>query len=181
MTDRPLSPLGQRLAEARAFDAFVQRHRAPLTRYFRRRGMTPDEAEDLTQDVFLKLMRKLKEGKEEIADGYVFAAASSVLIDHRRRVAARGGNHGTLVLDENIAWDAPGADRIVEDREALRVIRREIINLPAKLARAFILYRFDQVPQTEIARRMNVSTSSVEKYIVAAVERLRQSMADRDG
>ena len=181
MTQRPKSDLHRRLAEARAFDAFVQRYRVPLTRYFQRRGMTPDEAEDLTQDVFLKLLRKLKEGTQDLADGYVFAAASSVLIDHRRRTAVRGGCHNMMALDDNIAWDAPGADKIVEDREALRVMRREIINLPAKLARAFILYRLEQLPQIEIARRMNVSVSSVEKYVVAAGERLRQSMADRDG
>lgn len=171
----------ERLAEARAFDAFVQRYRAPLTRYFRRRGMTVEEAEDLTQDVFLKLMRKLREAPGDIAVGYVFAAASSVLIDHRRRMAARAGSGGSVALHENIVWDAPGADQIVEDRETLRVVRQEILNLPAKLARAFILYRFDHIPQTEIARRMNVSTSSVEKYVVAAVERLRRAVAERDG
>lgn len=181
MTDHGPPSIRQRLAQARAFDAFVQRHRAPLTRYFRRRGMSAEEAEDLTQDVFLKIMRRVQESTDPLADGYVFAAASSVLIDYRRRLAARGNSRQALAVDEDIVCDSPLADRIVEDRETLRVIRQEITKLPAKVARAFILHRFDQVPQTEIARIMNVSTSSVEKYVVAALERLRQVMADHNG
>lgn len=167
---------GRRLDEARAFDAFVQRHRGPLGKYFRRRGASPDEAEDLTQNVFLKLLDKMRAEQADVPDGYVFSAAASVFIDHRRSLAVRPVGAATTLLDGNLACEAPLPDRIVEDRQNLRVMRKRILALPSKLARAFILHRFDQLSQTEISRRMNVSVSSVEKYIAAALETLRRPM-----
>ncbi|WP_165912280.1 RNA polymerase sigma factor [Novosphingobium sp. PhB165] len=170
----------RRLEEARAFDAFVQRHRMPLERYFRRRGATHEEAEDLTQCVFLKLLDKMKTENADVPDGYVFSAAASVFIDHRRSLSVRPIGALATALDENLACDAPLQDRIVEDRENLRVIRKRILALPSKLSRAFILHRFDQLSQAEISRRMNVSVSSVEKYIAAALEKLGYPMAGSD-
>jgi RNA polymerase sigma factor (sigma-70 family) len=176
----PSMPFSRRLEEARAFDAFVRRHRMPLERYFRRRGATPEEAEDLTQSVFLKLLDKMRAEQAEVPDGYVFAAAASVFIDHRRGLAVRPMGALATALDEEIACEAPLPDRIVEDREALRVMRSRIRALPSKISRAFILHRFDQLSQAEISRRMNVSVSSVEKYIAAALETLRRPMATPD-
>jgi RNA polymerase sigma-70 factor (ECF subfamily) len=177
--DPPRPPFSQRLEQARSFDSFVQRHRQPLERYFRRRGATREEAEDLTQGVFLKLLDKVRQ-EGTVADGYVFAAAASVFVDHRRAVAVRPSAGLAVALDEQLACEAPLPDRIVEDRETLRVIRKRIRDLPSKLSRAFILHRFDQLSQAEISRRMNVSVSSVEKYIAAALETLRHPMAGGD-
>jgi RNA polymerase sigma factor (sigma-70 family) len=176
----PSTAFSRRLEEARAFDAFVQRHRMPLERYFQRRGATREEAEDLTQSVFLKLLDKMRSENADVPDGYVFSAAASVFIDHRRSVAVRPSGALATALDENLACDAPLPDRIVEDRENLRVIRKRIRALPSKLSRAFVLHRFDQLSQAEISRRMNVSVSSVEKYIAAALEALRRPIAGSD-
>jgi RNA polymerase sigma factor (sigma-70 family) len=178
---RPPSPsFSYRLEEARAFDAFVRRHRMPLEKYFRRRGSSLEEAEDLTQSVFLKLLDKMRSEQAEVPDGYVFAAAASVFVDHRRSIAIRPSGALATALDENLACEAPLPDRIVEDRENLRVMRKRIRALPSKLSRAFVLHRFDQLSQAEISRRMNVSVSSVEKYIAAAIETLRRPMAEPD-
>lgn len=161
-----------KLAEARRFDLFVRTHRRPLIAYYRRRGAAPGDIEDLVQDVFLRLLRKLQDG-EEIAQSYVFAAASSVWIDHHRHAAVRTGTgqHGPLA--EDLRCSAPEPDRIVEGRDDLRVIRKRILELPPKWRRAFLFHRFDDMSHTEIARKMDVSVSSVEKYIINALARLK--------
>ncbi len=161
-----------KLAEARRFDVFVQTHRQPLVAYYRRRGAPPGDIDDLVQEVFMRLLRKLQAG-EEIAQSYVFAAASSVWIDNHRHAAVRVGTaqHGPLA--EDLRSCAPQPDRIVEGRDDLRVIRRRILELPAKWRKAFLFHRFDDMSHTEIAQRMNVSVSSVEKYIMNALASLK--------
>lgn len=164
------------LAEARRFDLFVRTHRRPLVAYYRRRGAVPGDIDDLVQDVFMRLLRKLQDG-EEIAQSYVFAAASSVWIDHHRHAAVRAGTSQHGPLAEDLRSCEPQPDRIVEGRDDLRVIRMRILELPAKWRRAFLFHRFDDMSHTEIAQRMNVSVSSVEKYIMNALASLRANDA----
>jgi len=165
-----------KLAEARRFDRFVRSHRQPLIAYYRRRGANSADIEDLVQEVFLRLLRKLRDG-EDIAQSYVFAAASSVWIDSHRYAATRAGSSHHGPLAEDLRSSLPEPDRIVEGRDDLRVLRQGISKLPAKWRRAFLFHRFDDLSHTEIARRMNVSVSSVEKYISNALASLRAGEA----
>ncbi len=187
MTDsEPPSPDGaptgvasasSRVEQARRFADFVRRYRGPLVQYFRKRGLVHSDAEDLMQEVFLRLMRRQRDEAVEISDGYVFSAASSVLIDHHRRRATRGA---IAELDQDLADNSPGADKILEDREALRVMHTALFQLNAKLRRAFVLHRFEQLSHAEVAAKLGVSVSTVEKYVMAALERLRGAVDRRD-
>lgn len=161
---------------ARRFSDLVARYRRPLMQYFRRRGVDPTEAEDLTQDVFLRLMRKLSAEAAVMSDGYVFSAASSVLIDHYRSRHVRGVG---VELDPETHDPAPGAEKILEDREALRVMLSTLLGLNDKLRRAFILHRFEQLSHVEIASRLKVSVSTVEKYVMKALDQLRTAVDRR--
>jgi RNA polymerase sigma factor (sigma-70 family) len=175
----PLTPapsMAAKLEAARRFDAFVRRFRRPLLQYFRRRGAAAD-AEDLAQTVFLRLLRKLQEDEDSLSDAYVFTAASSVLVDHYRRRTAGGG--GTVEIDPQFASSEPDARQILEDRQTLRVMLNTLSGMSSKWRRAFVLHRFDQLSYADIARKMGISASSVEKYVMAALAELRDS-TDRD-
>ncbi len=170
--------MSARLEEARRFDAFVKRYRRPLLQYFRRRSIEPSDAEDLVQTVFLRLLRKLQSNDGALSDAYVFTAASSVLVDHHRR--GRTSVAGAAVeLDPHLAAAEPSAQQILEDRQSLRVMLDSLSKMGAKWRRAFVLHRFESLSYAEIARKMGVSASSVEKYVMAALAELKDSI-DRD-
>lgn len=177
---RPAPPpsMADKLEAARRFDAFVRRFRRPLLQYFRGRGIAAADAEDLTQTVFLRLLRRLQENDDSLSDGYVFTAASSVLVDHYRRRTARGGG-AVVEIDPQLASSEPDARQILEDRQTLRVMLNTLSGMSSKLRRAFMLHRFDQLSYADIARKMGISASSVEKYVMAALAELRDS-TDRD-
>ncbi len=174
----PVLSMADRLEAARRFDAFVKRFRRPLLQYFRRRGIAAADVEDLAQTVFLRLLRKLQQGDDSLSDAYVFTAASSVLVDHYRRRTADAGA-ATVEIDPDFASDEPDARQILEDRQTLRVMLNTLFGMSAKWRRAFVLHRFDQLSYADIARKMGISASSVEKYVMAALAELRDS-TDRD-
>jgi len=123
----------------------------------------------------LRVLQKLRQEPDNLSDGYVFTAASSVLIDyHRRRVA----NHAaaSVEIDPFLASEEPDAQQILEDRQTLRVMLDVISNMGLKRRRAFVLHRFDQLPYSEIAKKMGISPSSVEKYVMAALAELKARM-----
>ena len=167
-----------RLEAARRFDAFVRRFRRPLLQYFRRRGIAAADAEDLAQTVFLRLLRRLQADEDSLSDAYVFTAASSVLVDHYRRRTASGAA-GAVEIDPDFASSEPDARQILEDRQTLRVMLNTLSGMSSKWRRAFVLHRFDQLSYSDIARKMGISASSVEKYVMAALAELRDS-TDRD-
>ncbi|MDR3506417.1 MAG: sigma-70 family RNA polymerase sigma factor [Caulobacteraceae bacterium] len=164
--------------EAKRFDAFVRRFKRPLQQYFRKRGLDRADAEDLTQTALLRLLQKMRREPEVLSDGYVFTTASCVLIDHHRHRATRHLDE-TVEIDLETASSEPLADKILEGRQTLRVMLGVLKKMRPKMRRAFELHRFESLSYEEIARRMGVSVSSVEKYVMAALAELRGPI-DRD-
>lgn len=162
------------LEQARRFEAIVKRFRKPLLQYFRKRGINATDAEDLTQIVFLRLLRKVRQDPDELADGYIFVTASSVLTDHYRgRVAHRVGE--TEEIDPELPDPGVTAEKILEDRQILNVIIDVISKMKPKQRRAFELHRFESLSYGQIAVRMGASVSSIEKYVMAALAELRKA------
>ena len=166
------------LEQARRFETFARRFKQPLFQYFRKRGLDSADAEDLTQTALLRLLHKMRSEPETPNDGYVFTTASSVLIDHYRHRAARQAG-ATVQIDPETASREPLADKILEDRQSLRVMLAVIKKMKPKWRRAFELHRFELLSYADIARRMGTSVSSVEKYVMSALVELREAL-DRD-
>ncbi|WP_428156508.1 RNA polymerase sigma factor [Brevundimonas sp.] len=182
MVTRPAPPSASALlARARRFDALVARFRNPLIQYFRKRGIALPDAEDMVQDVFLKLLRKMDADTADLSDGYVFSAASSVLIDHHRRSMTQPTMKG-VDLDPEHGANEPSPETIFADRQALRVMLNELPAMREMWRKAFVLNRFEQLSHEEVARRLRISVSSAEKSVAHAVAHLRQKLGrDRDG
>src|SRR5689334_10378951 len=79
--------------EPRSIDALRarldERFRGPLMSFFLRRVRDPAEAEDLTQEVFAKLLAAAARGEIEDADALVFVTAGNLLKDRGRKAARR--------------------------------------------------------------------------------------------
>lgn len=145
----------------------VGQYRLPLLRYFERRVGTADDADDLVQDVFSRLAaRDLAE--VENVQGYVFQIAANVLRDRARRAGVR--RIITQAPEDFDAVDEAGfsPERILQSREALQAMVSALYELPENIRAVFSQYHFDGVAQVEIARRMGLSLSTVEKHMAKA-------------
>lgn len=142
-------------------------YRAPLLRFFQRRVEPGEDADDLVQDVFSRLAGRDLAAIANI-QGYLFQVAANVLRDKARRASVRAiviaAPDGFDIVDE--AGFSP--ERILESREVLQVMIAAISELPEKVRIVFSHYHFDGVAQVEIARRMGLSLSTVEKHMARA-------------
>lgn len=92
--------------EAAALDDFVRRYRPPLLSFLRRRGLQPGEAEDVAQDVFLRLLDRELLLRADSSKGrfrsYLLGITLRVLGDQRRKERAdkRGGGWERIPLDQ---------------------------------------------------------------------------------
>jgi RNA polymerase sigma-70 factor (ECF subfamily) len=142
-------------------------YRSPLLRFFQRRVGPGEDADDLVQDVFSRLAAQDLASIRNI-QGYVFQVAANVLRDKARRASVRSIMSATPdgfdIEDE--AGFSP--ERILQSREALQILVAAIYELPEKVRMVFSHYHFDGVAQVEIARRMGLSLSTVEKHMAMA-------------
>jgi RNA polymerase sigma-70 factor (ECF subfamily) len=141
------------------------RYRAPLRRFFERRLRNNPDPDDLVQEVFLRLVRQGNTDGIHFLDGYVFQVAANVLRDYARRWTVRAEEAHHAQLDDAEVEGGFSPERVLLGKEALETLIAALQELPEKTAVIFSLYHFDSVPQVEIARRLGMSVSTVEKHM----------------
>jgi len=152
--------------------------RGALARFFQRHVHDSDEADDLVQDVFLRIVRRGHAADIEHLDGYIFQTASNVLRDRSRRRRARlVDRHVPFDLDPQDS-DELGPERALLGREGLKAAGVVLLELPERTRRIFILRRLEGLSYIEIGRRLGLSVSAVEKHMQRAVHHLAARTGD---
>lgn len=165
--------------ELTEWDRLDSQFRTPLRAYFARRVGDRGEAEDLTQEVFLRLARHPDRHQGETIAAYIFKIASSVLQDWRRyQISRRAGAHD--VLPENaeingvsrVLVEMCTPERVVAARQSLRDLEMSLSELSDRTREIFILSRLENVQHRDIAALHGISISAVEKHVVKAIAHL---------
>lgn len=144
-----------------------RRWRPALMSFFRRRVRDNCEAEDLTQEVFVRMLRT--ESANGAPDHYIFQIAQNLLIDRARRTRIRQ-QYLESVEDLGAAdVDPLDPQRIALAREELASFAAALEALPERARTMFTLYRIDQISQDDIGEAFGISKSAVKKQIANAM------------
>ncbi|MBV9996362.1 MAG: sigma-70 family RNA polymerase sigma factor [Caulobacteraceae bacterium] len=153
-----------------------QRNYEDIRLFILKRVPTPEDAADLAQEAFLRLLRR-GEGVMMSARGYLFATALNLVRDQMRAKAARP-ECGTAADLENVADAAPRADAHSEYRDALRILELALSELSPTRRSALLLHRLDGLSHAAVAEALGLSVSSVEKHIRFALRHCNVRLAD---
>ena len=148
-----------------------RRYRGPLERYFRARLGSAVDVDDLVQEVFLRLTQRGPGAPVAAVENYLFTVAASVLNDTHRRAARRGGRHQPFD-DVRHSGEDFSPERVFLGREQLAAVEMALHELPERTRGIFVLNRFEEMTYREIARRLQISTSAVEKHMIKALAHL---------
>ncbi len=150
--------------------AFLE-NRPALFRYLCARKVPADEAEDILQDLFVKL-EGLKPGPVAEPRAYLYRMAENLLYDRRRTAGWRTSREEAWVASQlgatREADGRPSAERELIAREELRLISAALETLPERTLQIFRRYRLDGSRQRAIASELGISVSSVEKHLSRA-------------
>ncbi|HEX6860998.1 MAG TPA: sigma-70 family RNA polymerase sigma factor [Caulobacteraceae bacterium] len=157
--------------------AWMMQYGPALRRYFLRRASSSD-ADDLVQDVFLSLQARGSDTRIDNVEGYLFRTAANVLGMRRRKAGWRWGSQEDLDQVDDLV-DELSPERILISKQALEQVVRALADMPPRTAQAFFLYRFGNLSQEEVARRMGVSLKAVEKFLRKALRHLLDHVEPR--
>jgi RNA polymerase sigma factor (sigma-70 family) len=161
--------------------AYLER-REELVRYFRVRLRSLEAAQDVVQDIGLKIARAPYEEIDN-PSAYLYRVGANLMLDHlkkERRVQRRATAWREATVDtEGTAQPTssdPPADQIISSRERLKLIIDAVNRLPPPVREAFRLHKLEGLSHAETAAAMGVSRSSVEKYIMTSLKHVLKAV-----
>lgn len=130
------------------------------------------ESEDIVQDLYLRIRGLPKDREIREPRSYIFRAADNLATDAARRASPYADDL------PDVADAAPGVDQTIDARRRLRALRATIEAMPERQRTAFVLAKYHGLSQDQIAERMGISRSGVEKLLVKAMSRCRAALED---
>lgn len=194
------APLGERSDEelmalyasegrVEAFDLLVQRHQTPLFHFIRRSCGRKDLAEELLQEVFLRVIKSASRYKQSAKfTTWIYTIARNLCIDTARRANTRGrpvsmdqstsSDPDGQTLSERMA-DGDAASAPVEyDRARFRDdLQRALTALPDEQREVFLLREFSGLKYREISEAIDCPVPTVKSRMRYALEALRGHLA----
>jgi len=174
-----------------AFQGLVRRHKTTLYNFVLRQVRHPAAAEDLVQDVFVRIVQNAADFKHEARfTTWAYAIARNICIDHLRKMSLR--RHPSLdqatspdsergqTLGERTADPRPAAsvDRTVIGTELAKRITSAVEALPPDQREVFLLRELANIPFKEIAEIVGVPENTVKSRMRYALERLQEALSE---
>jgi RNA polymerase sigma-70 factor (ECF subfamily) len=173
-----------------AFAVLVRRHKTSIFNFILRQLRSKAAAEDLTQDVFVRVVQNAAGFKHEARfTTWAYSIARNLCIDHLRKMSLR--RHPSL--DQATARDGNGpalGERIADSHPSASAERRAVASdigervatavemLPPEQREVFLLRQLAKVPFKEIAKMTGVPENTVKSRMRYALERLQDALSE---
>lgn len=164
--------------DQQAFAMLYTRHNQGIYNFLLGIAKIPALAEDLMQDVFMKIWEDARHIQITTAFApYLYRVARNKAIDALRRIAC-----DPLLEDEVQHRLASGMHQITDQgydlREYERLLQQAMAALPPKRRQAFLLVRQEGKKYEEAARLMGISRNTLKEHVSLAVESIRKSLQE---
>jgi RNA polymerase sigma-70 factor (ECF subfamily) len=151
-----------------ALGELFQRHHAALYRYFQRMCGKAAVSEDLTQEVFLRLLRRRDTWQRDARfTSWMYRIAHNAFIDQTRKQKWETG------MPENMDIAGP-AGRPLEAAEEHALLHRALMAMPADKRELLVLSRFQGLKYEQIGELLGVETNTVKVRVFRALGQLRE-------
>src|SRR5579872_6920577 len=165
--------------DSASFEVLLRRHRLPLVSFFRRMVREQALAEDLAQEVFLRVYKSRERYQPDARfTTWLYRIATNLALnairDRRDEISGTSDpdDEGSAVL-ERFVDPGPSAEQRLVQRDRARLIRQSVEALPDNQRAAVILHKYQEVDYRQIAGILSVSESAVKSLLFRAYETLR--------
>jgi RNA polymerase sigma-70 factor (ECF subfamily) len=170
-----------------AFDFLVQKYRRPLVSFMYRMARNTAAAEDLTQEVFLRVYRSRQtyEASAKFTT-WLYRIATNLAVNHARDTR-KERPEVTISLDEpdeetgttmDVADSTITAEENLVRRERTLAIRSKVEALPERQRLAVIMHKYQQMDYKQISEVLKLSESATKSLLFRAYETLRDQLKE---
>jgi RNA polymerase sigma-70 factor (ECF subfamily) len=170
-----------------AFDYLVQKYRRPLVGFMYRMAHNAAVAEDLAQEVFLRVYRSRQtyEASAKFTT-WLYRIATNLAVNHARDTRHERAEV-TISLDEpdeetgttpDLADGTISAEEAMVRRERMLAIRAKVEALPERQKMAVIMHKYQQMDYKQISEVLKLSESATKSLLFRAYETLREQLKE---
>jgi RNA polymerase sigma-70 factor, ECF subfamily len=167
-----------------SFDFLLQKYRSPLINFLHRMVRDTATAEDLAQEVFLRVYRARKQYTPSAKfTTWLFRIATNLALNSVRdnRCARLAVPLDAPAEEDAAPMELPARDMRIDEhmieRDRTEFIRRAIASLPEKQRAAVLLHKYEEMDYGEIAKILDCSESALKSLLFRAYENLRVQLA----
>jgi RNA polymerase sigma-70 factor (ECF subfamily) len=158
------------------FEAVVTAHHAEIYRYLRRVTFRSAEAEDLSQETFLRAFRAYRALPPDAnVRAWLFAIATNLFRNSLRAAKRRRAAHD-VVKGKRGDGEDKGPEDAALFNEARSAVEDVIERLPVKQRAAFVLRKVHDLPYEEIAEGLHCSVETARAHVFQAFRKIRNSL-----
>jgi RNA polymerase sigma-70 factor (ECF subfamily) len=164
------------------FDYLVQKYRKPIIHFMFRMVHNQAIAEELAQEVFLRVYRSRETYRAEARfSTWLYRIATNLGVNHARDTRHER-NASTIYLDQadaetgatpDIADTDPGAENNLLRRERLDAIRQHVLALPERQRMAVLMHKYEGMDYKQIGDVLKLSESATKSLLFRAYQTLR--------
>lgn len=176
-----------RAGDESAFDYLVQKYRRPMVSFMYRMAHNAAAAEDLAQEVFLRVYRS-RASYEASAKftTWLYRIATNLAVNHARDTRhERPENMASLdEPDEetgttmDVADTSPNVEEKLVKQERLKAIRQKVQSLPERQRLAVLMHKYQQMDYKQIGEVLKLSESATKSLLFRAYETLREQLKE---
>ncbi len=143
---------------------------AELYQYLTRKIGNRNDAADIVQDVFVRILSHKNPLKlEGYLRAFVYRTANNLVIDRLRHSRVRRLNSSISVEEADLRSNDPSQERLMQDKQELEIVEKALNRLSERHRRAVYLKSVEGLSNREISRKLNISIRTVERDLVDAV------------
>jgi RNA polymerase sigma factor (sigma-70 family) len=155
-------------------ERLFREHNAALLRFIAAKIGSQQEAHEIAQEAYVHLLQLDHPAAVSFLRAFLFKTAGNLAIDRLRQRSRR--SHVTAMGEADFAVFELTPERQLAGEQAVGVFRVAVAQLPPKCRQAFLLHRIYDMEIEEIAGRMGIGACMVRRYIVRALDYVRQRL-----
>jgi RNA polymerase sigma-70 factor (ECF subfamily) len=170
-----------------AFEYLVQKYRRPMMNFMFRMAHSNSAAEDLAQEVFLRVYRSRASYEASAKfSTWLYRIATNLAVNHARDTR-HDRPENTVSLDEpdeesgrtlDLPDRTPSAEDAIVQRERVAAIRQRVQALPERQRIAVVMHKYQQMEDRELADVLKLSESATKSLLFRAYETLREQLKE---
>ncbi len=168
-----------------SFDFLIQKYRKPIIHFMYRMVRNQAVAEELAQEVFLRVYRSRETYRAEARfSTWLYRIATNLGVNYARD-NRHERNASTVYLDEtdsetgttpDVADSTPGAEANLLRRERLNAIREHVMALPERQRMAVLMHKYEGMDYRQIGDVLKLSESATKSLLFRAYQTLREKL-----
>jgi RNA polymerase sigma-70 factor (ECF subfamily) len=176
-----------RAGDMAAFDYLLARYRRPIIHFMYRMVHNESVAEELAQEVFLRVYRSRESYRAEAKfSTWLYRIATNLGVNHARDTRHERAA-STVYLDEtdeetgtsvDVADSTPGVEEKILRRERMAAIKQHVMALPERQQMAVLMHKYEGMDYKQIGEVLKLSESATKSLLFRAYQTLREKLKD---